>query len=238
MSLPAGRGPEAGGNRNFEGHPLLEQVQRHEGVSTYLTLADQFLGEEGYTEHGFRHAKLVAHIAFNVLHLLGFEDHLAELAAVAGYLHDIGNVVSRDGHALSSAMVAFQIMTELGWPAEDIGQVLGAIGNHEEESGQAISPVAAAVILADKSDVHESRVRKAEHLEFDIHDRVNFATQRSFLRVDAEAKTLTLELEIDVSISQVIEYFEIFLDRMMMCRRAAKALGAQFHLTVNGNALL
>src|SRR6266540_2249985 len=216
----------------------LDQVAGNHVIQTYIALADQFTGQLGFTEHGFRHANLVGHIAYNILSRLGFEPHQAELAAVAGYLHDVGNVVSRQNHPQTSALIAMPILTELGLPVEDIGLVVGAIGNHEEELGRPVSPVSAAVNIADKSDVHRSRVRKDGQVEFDIHDRVNFAVRHSFVRVDAEQHTVTLELDIDTTVSDILEYFEIFLTRMMMCRRAAEGLECKFRMTVNGSSLL
>jgi metal-dependent HD superfamily phosphatase/phosphodiesterase len=213
--------------------PLLEQVQNDAQTSAFLLAADDFLGAQGFTEHGFRHANLVGHITFNVLTHLGHEPRVAELGAVAGYMHDVGNVVSRAYHGQTSAMLAYDLLKELEVPPADIAQVLAAVGNHEEQYGVAVSPVGAAVILADKSDVHRSRVRKDASIEMDIHDRVNYAVEASFLRVDTEARTLTLELRIDTAISQVLEYFEIFLERMIMCRRAARTLGCAFRITVN-----
>lgn len=230
MSLPERR-PSAGELR------LLDQVAGHKVIQTYIALADQFTGRLGYTEHGVRHANLVGHIAFNILDRLGYDRHEAELAAVAGYLHDVGNVISRQNHPQTSALLAMPVLTELGMATEDIGMVIGAIGNHEEELGHPVSPVSAAVNIADKSDVHRSRVRKDARVEFDIHDRVNFAAEQSFLRVDSDAKTITLELTIDTEISQVMEYFEIFLGRMQMCRKAAEVLDCRFKLTINGAEL-
>lgn len=212
---------------------LLEDVRGHARTSAFIAAADGFLGAQGFTEHGFRHANLVGHIAFNVLTHLGHESRTCELAAVAGYLHDVGNVVSRAYHGQTSAMLAFDLLKELEVAPEDMAMVMSAVGNHEEQYGVAVGPVAAAVILADKSDVHRSRVRKDASIEMDIHDRVNYAVEASFLRVDPEANTLTLELAIDTTISQVLEYFEIFLERMIMCRRAARTLGCDFKITVN-----
>jgi metal-dependent HD superfamily phosphatase/phosphodiesterase len=217
---------------------LLDQVAGTKVVQTYIALADQFTGQLGFTEHGFRHANLVGHIAYNILARLGHESRVAELAAVAGYLHDIGNVVSRQNHPQSSALIAMPVLTELGLPVEDIGLIVGAIGNHEEELGRPVSPVSAAVNIADKSDVHRSRVRKDARVEFDIHDRVNYAVRHSFVRVDAEQRTVTLELDIDTTVSDILEYFEIFLTRMMMCRRASEGLDCKFRMTVNGSSLL
>jgi len=217
---------------------LLDQVAANKVIQTFMGLADQFTGQLGYTEHGFRHANLVGHIAYNILDRLGHDRHTAELAAVAGYLHDVGNVISRQNHPQTSALIALPILTELGMSTEDVGLVLGAIGNHEEELGHPVSPVSAAVNIADKSDVHRSRVRKDAQVEFDIHDRVNFSAKHSFVRVDAAARTITLELEIDTQVSDILEYFEIFLTRMMMCRRAAEGLDCKFRMTVNGHSLL
>ena len=226
-------------DRSQAGEPrLLDQVAGNKLVQTYVALADQFTGELGFTEHGFRHANLVGHIAYNILARLGYEARQAELAAVAGYLHDVGNVVSRQNHPQSSALIAMPILTEMGLPVEDVGLVVGAIGNHEQELGRPVSPVSAAVNIADKSDVHRSRVRKAGQVVMDIHDRVNFAVRHSFVRVDAEQRTVTLELDIDTTVSDILEYFEIFLTRMMMCRRAAEGLDCKFRMTVNGSSLL
>lgn len=213
--------------------PLLERVERHERTSAFIVAADEFLGAQGYTEHGFRHARLVGHISYNVLTLLGHDPRVAELGAVSGYLHDVGNVVSRAHHGQTSALLSYDLLKELEVPPADMAHVMAAVGNHEEVYGVAVSPIGAAVILADKSDVHRSRVRKDASIEMDIHDRVNYAVEASFLRVDPAAQTLTLELTIDTSISQVLEYFEIFLERMILCRRAAQTLGCTFRITVN-----
>lgn len=220
------------------GIPLLEQLRADETTSAFLTMADEFLGAQGYTEHGFRHANLVGSIAFNVLTHLGHDHRVAELGAVSGYLHDIGNVVSRSHHGQTSALLAYDLLRRLEVPPLDMAQVLAAVGNHEEQYGVSVSAVGAAVILADKADVHRSRVRKDASITMDIHDRVNFAVQASFLRVDPVARTITLELSIDTTISQVLEYFEIFLERMIMCRRAARTLGCDFKITVNDVVVL
>ncbi|HEU4396282.1 MAG TPA: HD domain-containing protein [Actinomycetota bacterium] len=239
MSLPDRRPQAAPARGAPDSEPrLLDQVAGNRVIQTYVALADQFTGQIGYTEHGFRHANLVGHIAFNILDRLGHDRRLAELAAVAGYLHDVGNVVSRHNHPQTSALIAMPILAELGMATEDIGLVIGAIGNHEEELGHPVSPVSAAVNIADKSDVHRSRVRKDARVQFDIHDRVNFSATHSFVRVDAGGRTITLELEIDTAVSDILEYFEIFLTRMMMCRRAAEGLDCKFRMTVNGHSLL
>lgn len=216
---------------------ILTQLQNDEVVSAFIKLSDQFMAAQGFTEHGFRHANLVGRIAHNVLHHLGAEEELCELAAIGGYLHDVGNVVTRANHGLSGAWIAYDALRRLEVDPYRIGLVLSAIGNHEEQYGSAVGPVGAAVILADKADVHRSRVREYVDPTRDIHDRVNNAVTYSFLRVDADASTITLELELDTERSTVTEYFEIFLDRMVMCRRAARTLGCEFHITANGVGL-
>jgi hypothetical protein len=216
----------------------VEDVQAHEGVQVFISLADRYLGEIGYTEHGFRHAGLVSKIAFNVMQRLGFDDRTSELAAIAGYLHDMGNFVSRTMHSQTGAAITYDLLKDLGMHYGEIGVVMAAIGNHEEEFGHPVNPAGAALIVADKSDVHRSRVRVKDPSLFDIHDRVNHAVEHSFLRVDAEARTLTLELSIDTEQAGVMEYFEIFLSRMVMCRRAAEFLDCQFKIDINGAKLL
>jgi len=213
---------------------ILTRLQSDEVVSAFIKLSDQFLDAQGFTEHGFRHANLVGRIAHNVLLHLGADQELCDLAAIGGYLHDVGNVVSRMNHGLSGAWIAYDALRRLEVDPYRIGLVLSAIGNHEEQYGSSIGPVGAAVILADKADVHRSRVRKGADTAADIHDRVNDAVTHSFLRVDADAATITLELELDTVRSTVIEYFEIFLERMVMCRRAARTLGCEFRITANG----
>jgi metal-dependent HD superfamily phosphatase/phosphodiesterase len=215
----------------------FESVRNHPRVKVYVRNADAALAEIGYTEHGERHVGLVAHIAFNILTRLGYPEREAELAAIAGYMHDIGNAVNRDHHAQTSAVMAMQLLHEMGMPDEEVVRVIGAIGNHHENDGDPVSAVAAAVILGDKSDVHRTRVRNPDMIRFDIHDRVNYAVQKSFLNVDEASKQIILELTIDTSISQVMEYFEIFMTRMLASRKAAKFLGTTFGLTVNGNRL-
>ena len=219
----------------------VEDLEGDEEVIALANTANTNLGVLGFTEHGPRHFRLVSRIARNVLRRLGYDERLQELAAIAGYLHDIGNVVSRYDHSLTGAMLAREILLRHKVPVEDIALVMGAIGSHGDDSqrlGEAVHPVSAALILADKSDVHRSRVRNIDPGLFDQHDRVNYASESSFLRVDPEGKTITLELTIDTEISQVMHYFEIFLPRMLMCRRAAEFLGCDFHIDINGVALL
>jgi metal-dependent HD superfamily phosphatase/phosphodiesterase len=215
----------------------FDQLRENPKIRTYVRMADAALEQIGYTEHGERHVSLVARIAFNVLKRLGHPERECELASIAGFLHDIGNAVNRDHHAQTSAVMAMQLLAELGVEESEILTVIGAIGNHHENDGDPVSAVAAAVIMADKSDVHRTRVRNPDMIKFDIHDRVNYAVEKSFLNVDEEHRLITLELTVDTAISQVMEYFEIFMTRMMASRKAAKYLGCQFHLTVNGNRL-
>ncbi len=219
--------------------PLVtfEMVRDNPRVKSFIRSADSALEEIGYTEHGERHVGLVAHIAYNTLKRLGHPEREAELAAIAGYLHDIGNAVNREVHAQTGAVMAMRILTDMGMPDDEIVKVMGAIGNHHETDGSAISAIAAAVILGDKSDVHRTRVRNPDMIKFDVHDRVNYAVEKSFLNVDESRKEITLELTIDTKISQVMEYFEIFMTRMLACRKAAIYLGTSFGLTVNGNRL-
>lgn len=211
----------------------IETVRRDPEVVAFLRAANATLHALGYTEHGQRHAGLVGHIAANILEHLGHPQRTSELANIAGYLHDIGNSIHRENHALSGSLMAWQILRRLEMDVEECATVMNAIGNHEEERGTAITPVAAAIIIADKADVHRSRVQNPRMEDFDIHDRVNYATTRSFVRALADEKVIALELEIDVQYAQVLEYFEIFLDRMTMVRQATEFLGCKFHLIIN-----
>lgn len=211
----------------------VEQLAADPQVIAFLRAANRQLATLGYTEHGERHANLVAHIAYNILDRLGYPERMCHLAAIAGYLHDSGNVVHREMHAQSSAIIAMQVLDRLGMSYDEIALVMGAIGNHEEERGDVTSPIAAAVIIADKSDVHRSRVQEQDPSKYDIHDRVNYAAKRSFVRVDAEQRTITLELDIDTAVAEIMEYFEIFIDRMLMARRAAEFLDTEFKLKIN-----
>jgi metal-dependent HD superfamily phosphatase/phosphodiesterase len=236
MALNVVEGPQRGGGSSLA--VTLPLVKAHPAVKTFIRLADDYLGELGYTEHGFRHAKIVARDARKLLKGLGFEKREPERAAIAGYLHDMGNFISRAGHPQSGAAISYQILGELGMSYLEIGIILGAVGNHEEGIGQPVSPEGAALILADKADVHRSRVRNKDPETFDIHDRVNYAAESSVLSVDAGKRTLTLELRIDTALSKIMEYFEIFLERMAMCRRAAEFLDCEFRLVINGTELL
>lgn len=212
----------------------LRDVRANPKIKAYIEKANEQMAAIGYTEHGLRHAALVAAIARNTLTDLGIDARDAELAALAGYLHDIGNVVSRFYHPQIGATMAFTLLNEMGFEAGEIATIIGAVGNHEEPEGVPINEITAAVILADKSDVHYTRVQATDPANYDIHDRVNLAVQKSHLTVDAEAKTITLELVVDTTVASVMEYFEIFVLRMVMCRKAAQELQCSFHLDING----
>ncbi|MCE5314112.1 MAG: HD domain-containing protein [Armatimonadota bacterium] len=212
----------------------LESVRHDPKVRTFIEAANSQMNALGYTEHGFRHAGIVAETARNIIDSLGQDGRTAELAAVAGYMHDIGNAINRLGHPDTAALMAFTLLNEMGMPATEVAEVIAAIGNHEEELGSPVSAISAALILADKSDVHHSRVQNQNPLTFDIHDRVNFSVQKSNMRVDQENKSINLELTTDDQSATVMEYFEIFLSRMLMCRRAADFFGYKFKLIING----
>jgi len=218
---------------------MLDEVKKSNEVAAYLEAGNAHLGALGYTDHGVRHASLVSAIAGNVLERLGHSEREQELASIAGYMHDIGNLVSRPYHAQVGAAIAERILRQMGMDPVEVAVVLGAIGSHDpEDICMSVSNVSAAVILADKSDVHRSRVRNADLHHFDLHDRVNYAATRSFLEVKDEAKTITLKLTIDTEISPVMEYFEIFLTRMLAGKRAAEFLGCRFELDINNVRLL
>ncbi|HOQ00441.1 MAG TPA: HD domain-containing protein [Acetivibrio clariflavus] len=220
------------------GKITLEDLKKNEEISTLFETADKQLAAMGYTEHSFRHVTLVANAAGNILKTLGYDEREVELAKMAGYLHDIGNAVNRVDHAHYGAILAYQILTRMGMEIKEAAEIMLAIGHHDEGSGGAVSPISAAVILADKSDVHRTRVRNNDISTFDIHDRVNYAVESSKIYVDKEKKIAVLELHIDTNICPVMDYFEIFLVRMTMNRRAAEFLGLKFQLIINGTHLL
>lgn len=216
----------------------LKGVQAHPKVQILMEKSNEFLGVIGYTEHGERHGKVVAKGARNILAALGDNERIQELAAIAGYLHDIGNFINRDHHAQTGAIFAGRLLDELGMPFEETADVIGAIGNHHEEDGVPVSRITAALIIADKADVHRSRVRTTRSLQTDIHDRVNYAVTKSVVNVNSNAGHITLDLKVDNRIASVMEYFETFLSRMLISKKAANFLGSEFHLDINGNHLL
>ena len=215
----------------------FEDVKNNKVVQTYIKKADESLSALGYTEHSFPHVSRVAFVARDILLTLGYDEREAELAQIAGYLHDIGNVINRVDHAQSGAVMAFRILDHMGADPEDIATIITAIGNHDESTAFPVNPIAAALIIADKTDVRDSRVRNQDISTFDIHDRVNYAVKRSEVRI-AKGSHIELEISIDNNMCTVMDYFEIFLHRMMLCRKAAEKLGLEFWLIINGQRVI
>jgi metal-dependent HD superfamily phosphatase/phosphodiesterase len=215
------------------GRVTLDQVRADHTVQVTLEYANTVLGVMGYTEHGLRHGAVTGQMAQQVLTDLGYPPREAELAAIAGFLHDIGNIVNRHAHAHSGALMAWSILARLGMPVEEIIMVVAAIGNHDESDGEVVNAITAAVMLADKSDVGRSRVRNPDIATFDEHDRVNYAVEHVTLVTDAAARTIILQLTVDPQTSVAADYFELFLSRMLRCRRAARFLGCEFQLQIN-----
>lgn len=216
----------------------LQEVQASPIINAFIAKGNQHLGAMGFTDHGHLHLTLVSYLSQEILLKLDYDKRLAELAGIAGYIHDIGNVINRAGHSQNGALMAMEILGRMGMDPAEIAIISAAIGNHDEGSGHPVNEVAAALILADKSHVHRNRVRNTDIATFDIHDRVNYAVEHSILNIDEEKKSITMELAIDTNICPVMEYFEIFLSRMLMCRRAANFLGCEFGLLINGAKLL
>jgi metal-dependent HD superfamily phosphatase/phosphodiesterase len=215
----------------------LKEVKANPKVKKLIDGANDVMRAMGYTEHGHRHVGVVSGVTRYIMEKLGAPSRETELAQIAAYLHDVGNVINRIDHPISGANLAYHILDEMGMSAEEISPILGAIGNHEELLGMPVSTMSGALILADKSDVHYSRVQNPILETFDIHDRVNYAVQKSRIEMAEEGHRIELALEIDTSYATVMEYFEIFLSRMVMCRRAADSLGYEFLLSVNGTVL-
>ena len=216
----------------------FEDIQNNEEIKTYITCADESLRALGFTEHSFAHVTRVSETAAYILQTLGYSEHEVELARIAGYLHDIGNLVNRIEHSQSGAVMAFRILENMNMSPRDVATIVTAIGNHDEGTGVPVNAVAAALILADKSDVRRTRVRNADISTFDIHDRVNYSVEKSILKINEEKTLIKLKLQIDPKISSVMNYFEIFMERMIMCRKAAKTLGLQFKLIINEQQLM
>lgn len=216
----------------------LQDIKKNEAVRIYIRKADESLKSLGYTEHSFAHVSKVADMARYILETMGYSDHEVELVQIAGYLHDIGNIVNRIEHSQSGAVMAFRILDRMDMPADDIATVITAIGNHDEGTGIAVNAVAAALILADKSDVRRSRVRNQDMSTFDIHDRVNYSVRESSLKINEERTEIELKLTIDTEYGSIMDYFEIFMERMLMCRKAADKLGLKFRLEINEQKLL
>ncbi|MCG4528119.1 HD domain-containing protein [Intestinimonas massiliensis] len=215
-----------------------EDVKRSEEIRTYITQADASLIALGFTEHSFAHVTRCAEVAGDLLEELGYDEHQIELCKIAAYMHDIGNVVNRHDHNVSGATMAFRILDNMGMEPEDVAAVITAIGHHDDATAFPVNAIAAALILADKTDVRRSRVRNRETINFDIHDRVNYAVERSEVSLDRDSKTFTLSLSINTEVCAVMDYFEIFLQRMLLCRKAAGFFGLTFKLDINGLTLL
>ena len=213
-------------------------IKNNEAINTYIKKADESLSALGFTEHSFAHVGMVSTRAEYILKTLGYDSHQIDLVKIAAYLHDIGNVINRKEHSQSGAIMAFRILDKLEMPPQDIATIITAIGNHDEGTGEAVNAVAAALIIADKSDVRRSRVRNRDHLAFDIHDRVNYSVAASNLVINDEKTEVILTLEIDTQYSSVMDYFEIFLGRMMLCKKAAEKLGLRFRLVINDQFLI
>lgn len=215
-----------------------EKIRKSEAIKTYITRADESLGALGFTEHSFGHVTHVAETAGYILRTMGYDERTTELAMIAGYLHDIGNLVNRKDHAQSGAVMAWSILNDMGCDAAEVATIVTAIGNHDEGTGVPVNTVAAAMILADKADVRRSRVRNRDISSFDIHDRVNYSVTKSHLDINDEKTAVTLQLSVDTQFGSVMDYFEIFMTRMILCRKAAEKLGLQFKLIINDQQLI
>ena len=214
------------------------EIRQDSAIRTYITQADASLAALGFTEHSFAHVTTAADRVEYILSTLGYSPREVELAKIAAYLHDIGNLVNRSEHSQSGAVMAFRILDNMHFPAEEIALITTAIGNHDEGTGVPVNALAAALIIADKSDVRRSRVRNRDVSTFDIHDRVNYSVSKSELEIDDAHTSITLKLTVDGQYSSVMDYFEIFLERMILCRKAAAKLGLQFKLSINGQDLI
>ena len=213
-------------------------IKQNPDIMEYIKRADQSLKAQGYTEHSFAHVEIVAQNASMILETLGYDERTVELARIAGIMHDIGNVINRIDHAQSGAVMAFRLLDNLSMPASEICSIISAIGNHDESTATPVDPISAALIIADKADVRRSRVRNNDFTKFDIHDRVNYAVEQSSLYFNEEKTAIILDIKIDIGISNLIEYFEIFLDRMLLCKRACSFLGVDFQMIANGSPIM
>ena len=215
-----------------------DEITKSEAIKTYIIRADESLGALGFTEHSFEHVMHVAETAGYILDSMGYDPRTVELAKIAGYLHDIGNLVNRKDHSQSGAVMAWSILNDMGCDPEEVATIVTAIGNHDEGTGVPVNAVAAAMILADKADVRRTRVRNKDLSTFDIHDRVNYSVKKSILKINEEKTIVKLKLSIDTKYGSVMEYFEIFMQRMILCRKAAEKLGLQFKLIINEQQLI
>ena len=216
----------------------FEEIRKNEAINTYIRNADASLAALGFTEHSFAHVTLVAEKAAYILQTLGYPERTIELARIAGYMHDMGNLVNREDHSQSGAVMAFRILDNMGFDPEEISLIVSAIGNHDEGNGVPVSPLAAALILADKSDVRRNRVRNQDISSFDIHDRVNYSVTKAELKINEARTLIKLKLSVDTRYGSVMDYFEIFLQRMILCRKAAELLNLQFKLMINEQQLI
>ena len=216
----------------------FEQIKNNETIRTYIQKADESLSALGFTEHSFAHVGMVAETSKYILQTLDYPARTIELVQIAAWLHDIGNLVNRTDHSQSGAVMAFRILGEMGMEPEEIGEIVTAIGNHDEGTGVPVSPMAAALILADKSDVRRSRVRNTDEKTFDIHDRVNYSVRKAELKINESHTLIKLKLFVDTHYGSIMDYFEIFMDRMLLCRQAAEKLGMQFKLMINEQQLI
>lgn len=215
-----------------------EEITQSEAIKTYIIRADESLAALGFTEHSFAHVIHVAQTAGYILETLGYDARTVELAKIAGYLHDIGNLVNRKDHSQSGAVMAWSILNDMGCDPAEVATIVTAIGNHDEGTGVPVNAVAAAMILADKADVRRSRVRNTDSSTFDIHDRVNYSVKKSTLKINEEKTIVKLKLTVDTKYGSVMDYFEIFMQRMLLCRKAAEKLGLQFKLIINEQQLI
>jgi metal-dependent HD superfamily phosphatase/phosphodiesterase len=215
-----------------------EEIKNNKTINTFIEQANESLRALGYTEHGFAHVTMVAEKTGYILETLEYPARMVELAKIAGYLHDIGNLVNRTDHSQSGALIAYRLLTDMGFPPDEIGMVVTAIGNHDEGTGVPVNALAAALILADKSDVRRNRVHNQDKTSFDIHDRVNYSVTKSELKINEAHTIIKLKLSIDTHYGSVMDYFEIFMQRMILCRKAAEKLGLQFKLIINEQQLI
>ena len=215
-----------------------EEITNSEAIKTYIIRADESLGALGFTEHSFAHVMHVAEMAGYILQTMGYDERTVELAKIAGYLHDIGNLVNRKDHSQSGAVMAWSILNDMGCDPAEVATIVTAIGNHDEGTGVPVNAVAAAMILADKADVRRSRVRNTDMSTFDIHDRVNYSVKKSALKINEDKTLVKLKLTVDTKFGSVMDYFEIFMQRMILCRKAAEKLGLQFKLIINEQQLI
>ena len=216
----------------------FEEIKKNEEINTYITQADKSLAALGYTEHSFAHVTKVADTARYILETLDYDERTVELAKIAGYLHDIGNLVNRVDHSQSGAVMAFRLLEKLGMDPKETAVIVSAIGNHDEGTGVPVDELSAALILADKSDVRRTRVRNMDIGKFDIHDRVNYSVKKSILKINEEKTLIKLKLNIDTKYGSIIDYFEIFMDRMLLCRKAANFFNLDFKLIINEQQLM